>query len=89
VTKKVATKEVVSRLGRCGGFASPQKPNRFYQSQCALGIFIGGVLRNLKAHGHFTLVAQVINLIRPHLFDNPPHIQSVIQRPIVHYQILA
>jgi len=49
----------------------PQDPHCLQDPQRAQCVAVGGVLRTLKTHRHMTLGAEVVDLIRLHLLDDP------------------
>jgi len=63
--------------------AEPQHAHRLQDAQGAEGVAVGRVFRRLEAHRHVALGAQVVDLIRLHLLDDPDQVGAVRQVAVV------
>ena len=72
-----------ARLVNPGFFGEPQDPHRLQDPQRAQRIAVGGVFRTLKAHRHMALGAEVVDLIRLHLLDDPDQVGAVSEVAVV------
>ena len=54
-----------------------ENPHRFENPERAEGIDVGGVFRALETHRHMALGAEVVDLIGPHLLDDPLQVAAV------------
>ncbi len=69
------------------GFIGEAKhPHGFQDAQGAEGVAIGGVFRRFEAHRHMALGAQVIDLIRLHLLDDPDQVGGIGEIAVVQHQ---
>ena len=60
-----------------------QHPHRFENAQGAKSVGIGGVFRRLKTYCHMALSAEVVNLIRLHLLNDPDQVGAVGEVAVV------
>ena len=64
-------------------FLQSQDPHRLQDPQRAECIAIRCVLRALKTHGHMALSAEVVDLIRLHLLNDPDQVGAVGEVAVV------
>jgi len=70
-------------LGRSAFVGEPHDPHRLQDPQRAQRVAVGGVLRTLKAHRYMALSAEVVDLMRLHLLDDPDQVGAVGEIAVV------
>ena len=64
-------------------YSKPQDSHRLKDSQGAKRIAVSGVLRTLKADRHMALGAEIVDLIRLHLLNDPNQVGTVSEIAVV------